>query len=249
MAKAKEAEGRKRPLAIVGTAGSSGAAPYDEEIDGKPLYEIWSVGTAQAKEDVKRIDRLFELHPKRYWGQLAVQARMNEFDGPIYMQDHYEDIPKSVKYPYDEVKKKFMLPSMGDNLYVTNTITWIILLAIHEGYKDINLYGVHMAHESEYAYQRSSCSWALGIIHGMILQGEDIKLYIAPESSLFKAEYEYGFGEPTRQMEYVKGRMNGLSKGIEQARQQINNLQISVYRSEGAMQEDKHIFEKLAGFN
>lgn len=240
--------GGKPPLCIVGTAGSSGEAPYDEEIDGKYVYEIWAGGTAQVKEDVTRIDRLFEMHPSRYWGNVSVQGRMNEFHGPIYMQDKYDAIPNSVAYPYDEIRKKFYLPTMGDNLYVTNTITWMILLAIQEGYKDISIYGVHMAHETEYAYQRSSCSWALGILQGLQMMGEDIKLYIHPDSSLLRAEYEYGYGEPTKEMMYLKSRVDNFRAGINQARKEIDGLQVRVYKTEGAIAEAQHIYDKLAGF-
>lgn len=240
--------GGKPPLCIVGTAASSNEAPYDEEIDGKYVYEIWAGGTAQAKPDVLRIDRLFEMHPQRYWGNLSVQGRMNEFHGPIYMQEHYDEIPNSVKYPYEEVREKYYLPVMKDNLYVTNTITWMILLALHEGYRDISIYGVHMAHESEYAYQRSSCSWALGILQGMQLMGEDFNLYIHPDSSLLTAEYEYGYGEPTKEMQYLKSRVDGFNQGISEARNQINQLQIRVYKTEGAIAEAQHIYDKMAGF-
>jgi len=239
---------KKKPLCIVGTANSSGAAPYDEEINGEPIYEIWAGGTAQAKDDVKRIDRLFEFHPRRYWGQLVVTERLRSFEGPVYMQEHYEEIPNSVAYPYEEVRKRFYHPVMGDNLYVTNSITWIILLAIYEGYRDISLYGVHMAHETEYAYQRSSCSWALGIIHGMQLMGEDINFHIHEDSQILRAEYEYGYGEPTKQMEYVQGRINGFKAGIQQAQNEINAKQISIYKTQGALEEAKNMYDKLAGF-
>ena len=240
--------GGKPPLCIVGTAGSSGAAPYTEEIDGEYIYEIWTGGNAPAKEDVLRVDRAFELHPKRYWGQLVVTTRLSNYDCPIYMQDHYEEIPNSVKFPYEEVRKQFYIPVMGDDLYVTNTITWMLLLAIHEGYTDINIYGVHMAHETEHAYQRSSCSWALGIIQGLNMCGHDIKLYIHPDSSLLHAEYEYGFGEPTKQMMYVKDMMNSYIAGIDQGRKEISDKQIRIYKTEGAVEACKHLYDKLAGF-
>lgn len=249
MAKEVNKGGGKPPLVIIGTASSAGAAPYEvKKENGEYLYEIWCGGTAPTKPDVLRYDRVFEMHPKRYWGQLPVTERYASLKCPVYMQDHYKEIPTSVAYPYEEVREKFYLQAMGDNLYVTNTITWMILLALHEGYRDISIYGVHMAHESEYAYQRSSCSWALGILHGLKLAGEDIKLYIHEESSILKAEYEYGYGEPTRQMQYVKSRIDGFRAGIQEARGNMNNLQIRIHKTEGAIEEAKHIYDKLAGF-
>lgn len=243
MKKIDKQGGIKPPLCILGTAESLNQAPY-----GDDSVEMWAVGTATAHKACERADRAFEMHPKRYWGQPAVTERYASFDGPVYMQDHYEDIPNSVKYPYDEVRKMFHLDAMGDNLYVTNTITWMILLAIYEGYTDISLYGVHMSHETEYAYQRSSCSWALGIIHGMMLEGKPYRLHIAEQSSLLKAEYEYGYAEPTKAMQYLQGRIDGLKAGVREAGNKIDSLTERKLRTEGAISEAQNMYEKLAGF-
>jgi hypothetical protein len=212
------------------------------------MFEIWAINTALVKEDVKRVDRVYEMHPKRYWGQLPVTERLCEFDGPVYMQDHYDAIPNSVAYPREEIRKMFHMDAMGDNLYVTNTITWMILHALYEGYTDISLYGIHMAHETEYAYQRASCSWALGIIHGWIIDGKPYKLRIAEESSLLKAEYEYGFDEPSKAMMYLKSRMSGFEAGIKEANEKITDLNSRKLMTEGAKLEAQHIYEKLAGW-
>lgn len=240
--------GIKPPLCILGTADSLAEAPF-----GDDSVEMWASGTAIAFPACERADKVFELHPRRYWGSPAVMERYIDFDGPVYMQDHYDEIPNSVAYPHEEIKKRFHLDAMGNNLYVTNTITWMILLAILEGYTDISLYGVHMSHETEYAYQRSSCSWALGIIHGRIIDGATVngqkyRLHIAEASSLLKAEYEYGYDEPTKAMQYLQGRLQGLKAGVSEATIKIDNLTERKLRTEGAISEATHIYEKLAGF-
>jgi len=235
--------GHKPPLCILGTAESLSEAPFGDE-----TVEMWAAGTAIAFPACERADRVFELHPRRYWGAPNVMERYVEFKGEVIMQDHYDEIPNSVAYPYDAIKKQFYLETMGPNLYVTNTITWMILLAIQEGYTDISLYGVHMSHETEYAYQRSSCSWALGIIHGMILSGKPYRLHIAEASAILKAEYEYGYDEPTRTMQYLKGRLDGLSAGVKEAETNIKSLNERKLRTEGAISEAKHIYEKISGF-
>jgi hypothetical protein len=237
----------RNPLCIIGTAGTAGNAPYDMEIDGEYVYDIWAINTAIIFPEVKRVDRVYEMHPKRYWGQLPVTERLCNFNGPVYMQDHYKEIPNSVKYPLKKIKDKYHLDVMGDNLYVTNTITWMILHALEEGYTDLNLYGVHMSHETEYAYQRSSCSWVLGIIHGWILDGKPYKLTIPQESQLLKASYEYGFDEPTKMMDYVNGRIEGLENGAKQAREEMENLKRSLFRNEGAISEARHYLKRVSG--
>lgn len=249
MSENKKTQRPKKPLCIIGTAQSSKDAPYDLKIDDEYMYDIWGINTALVKPDVTRLDVCFEMHPKRYWGQLPVMQRLNDFDGRVIMQDHYDQIPKSEAYPYEAIKKKYQLDCMGDNLYVTNTVTWMILAALEEGYTDISLYGIHMAHETEYAYQRSSCSWILGVIHGWILDGKPYKITIHPESSLLKAEYEYGFNEPTKTMQYLQGRQEGMRKGIQEVDAKIDSLTASKLRTEGALSEAKHIYEKIAGWN
>ena len=240
--------GHKPPLCILGTAESLSEAPFGDE-----TVEMWAAGTAIAFPACERADKVFELHPRRYWGAPNVMERYVEFKGEVIMQDHYDEIPNSIAYPHDEIKDMFHLDVMGSNLYVTNTITWMILLAIYQGYTDISLYGVHMSHSTEYAYQRSSCSWALGIIHGKIIDGTTVngckyRLHIADKSSLLNAEYEYGYDEPTKQMQYLKGRIDGLKAGINEASGQITALNERKLRTEGAISEANHIYEKISGF-
>jgi hypothetical protein len=237
--------GRKPPLCIIGTAPSVVETPFGDE-----TVEIWGVSTLANKwPGIERLDQVFELHPERWWKNPTVLDYLSELKIPIWMQDHYDEIPESRAYPRDEIKQKFHLDCMGKNLYVTNSITWMILKAIYDGYTDISLYGVHMAHETEYAYQRSSCSWALGIIHGYILQGLPYRLYIAEDSHIFKAEYEYGFDEPTKMMEYLQGRIQGLKGGVKGAEDEIAKMKERQLRTEGAISEAKHIYSKISGYN
>jgi hypothetical protein len=224
-------------LAILGTAPSRSQAPFhDKDIT------IWGVSGTQKANDVERVDVLFELHPKRYWGIPAVMANLKEFDGNVVMQDHYDDIPKSVAYPYNEVKERFYIPAMGANLYVTNTITWMMLKGILDGFDDFQLYGVHMEHETEYAYQQPNVAWAAGIIQGL-----GLRLYVAGESTLLKARFEYGFHEPTALMRAITDRQEALSNGVEQEKRKMTAAKENMLRTEGAMQEAEHWRKYVSG--
>ena len=234
----------RKKVCILGTAPTCTQAPFEDE-----SWDMWAISSLPGRPDIKRVDRVFEMHP--WWeirSMLGLLMKLEELKVPIYLQEVSEEIPHSVKYPYDEIKKKFHLDVMGDNLYVTNTITWMILLAIHEGYQDIGLFGVHMAHESEYAYQRSSCSWALGIIHGMILSGAPLTLHIPEESELLKANYEYGYGQPTKLMIQIDARRKGLESGVADVDSQMERLMQSRWRTEGAMQECSHWYNMIMGY-
>ena len=179
---------------------------------------------------------------------LPMLAVLEQLKTPVYMQDAYPDIPASVAYPHDEIRKAFYLNTMGDHLYVTNTITWMILLGIYEGYKDFAIFGVHMEHEMEYAYQRSSCSWALGIIHGKMLSGEPYSIHLPEESSLLKAEYEYGFGQPTKLMMAIDDRRKRLELGTQEVDNQMMALQQSKWRTQGAREECGYWYNKIMGY-
>lgn len=236
--------GLKPPLCILGTAPSMKDAPWEDE-----CMEFWGVSTVKNFPGFEKLDRAFEMHPKRYWGQQAFLDQMLEFQGTIYMQDAYPEVPGSVRYPYEEIRERFHIPAMGENLFVTNSITWMILLAIHEGYRDISFYGVHMAHTTEYGYQRASCSWALGIMQGMDAMGDKFNIYIAPESELLKARYEYGYQEPTREMTYVQNRIEGLTLGVQQVSDEAKKLNEQRLKTEGALYEAKIILDHIAGYN
>jgi hypothetical protein len=105
-----------------------------------------------------------------------------------------------------------------------------------------------MAHESEYAYQRSSCSWALGIIHGMILSGAPLTIHLPQESELLKAQYEYGYGQPTKLMMKIEARRQGLESGVAEVESQMEKLMQSRWRTEGAMQECSHWYNMIMGY-
>ena len=233
----------RKKLCILGTAESMKQAPFEDD-----SFDIWGMSALTSYKDCKRIDRLFEFHPRRYWGQLPVLMRMEKETVPVYMQDHYPEIPTSVKYPREEIKEMFHLSSMGENLFVTNSITWIILLGLYEGYKDFALFGVHMANDMEYSYQQPSCSWALGIIHGRMLAGEPYSLEIAEESSLLKARYEYGFDEPSKLMIAIEARKNGLKNGLEQTTKQMAELQQAKLHTEGSLKEAEYWYNHVMGY-
>lgn len=233
----------KKKLCILGTAETMKQAPFEDD-----SFEIWGMSSLTNNPECKRIDRAFEFHPRRYWGQLPVLMRFEKVQCPIYMQDHYDEVPTSVRYPYEEVREMFHLPVMGDHLYVTNSITWIILLGLYEGYKDFALFGVHMSNDIEYGYQQPSCSWALGIIHGKMLAGEPYTLDLPKESSLLKARYEYGYEEPSELMILIEARRDGLKAGVEKTSKEMASLQQSKLHTEGALQEAEYWRKRVMGY-
>ena len=89
-------------VALVAFAATSRhMAPYDD-----PDTEIWSLNEAYTFPNIKRFDRLFQIH---YREQLEDENQIRDKDHlkwlqantkiPVYMQKKYEDIPMSIEYP------------------------------------------------------------------------------------------------------------------------------------------------------
>lgn len=142
----------RRVVAIAGHAPSS-----REGVNAEPdSVEIW--GLNEGWTFMRRWDKWFEIHnhevtPGR-WAEIA------KLDCPVYMREVNAEIPKSVKFPMEAVTEKW-------GLYLSSTIDYMLALAIYEGVDEVHLHGVDMSAHSEYAYQRPSCEYWLGIAKGL----------------------------------------------------------------------------------
>ena len=216
--------GKTKRLAIVGCSDSKGYAPYDD-----PDIEIWSVNNAYGH--IKRYTRWFEIHTiefkdghfSRRWSRdfrgLDVDIYLSHLaalDCPVYMQKKWDIIPKSIAYPVDEVIKHF-----GDDRYFTNTISYQIALAIMEGFKEVQIWGVDMAVDTEYHFQRPSVEYWIGIAKGM-----GIKIYVPPTADLLKTRFLYAFEE--READSWKQKIMGMQKNMEERKAQaMQKMQVA----------------------
>lgn len=125
-----------------------------------------------------RIDRLYQLHPEWDFNRLDNHNDKNhpqwlkeEHGFPIYMQEKFDYIPDSIRYPFELVEARFfgnfLRGSGKQGLYSTATIPYMIYHAALEGYERIELYGVDAASETEYNYQKGSIEMALGAVANM----------------------------------------------------------------------------------
>jgi hypothetical protein len=176
----------KKKVAIVGFSAHKVEAPYDDK-----TFEIW--GLNDLYEAIPRWNRWFEMHSdaqiKDYCTRKQGKPYLEGLSGlgvPVYMQKHRPEVPLSVPYPIEEVKAEF-----GD--YFTNSISYMIAMAIREQYHTIHVYGVDMAQSSEYNFQRPSCEYFLGFARG---RGIEIKL--PKTSDLLKVKYLYGYEDDLR---------------------------------------------------
>lgn len=140
-------------------------------------WEIW--GLPWDRSSWPYMKRMFEMHDirllrsehsKRQPGYLEWLETVGV---PLYMQT--EEVEGSTQYPFDEVSK-----TIGGH-YFNSSIAYAMALAIHEGAREIGVYGVDMKADDEYGYQKPNMEYLIGLARGL-----GIKVTIPDESPLCK---------------------------------------------------------------
>lgn len=231
-------------VAIVGFAGTWVETPFhlpesDMEIWG--INELYKV--ARAHKDA-RFDRWFEVHDP-YSPSKNIPEHHAFLKGctiPLYMQRHYDEFPSSIPYPRDEIKKFFnknfisekdvkdinsqyaeIFKKGSDFTEYSNQISWMIALAIKEGFKEIYIYGVDMASNTEYSFQRSSCNFFIGYA-----AGHGVKILIPQGSPMCKFAKDYGFETDNQNRHYKKNRKKELEGRIKVMQAEVKKNQEAI---------------------
>lgn len=230
---------RTRPnVAIVGFT-----AHRDEALKLDPKeWEIWGLNELHRYMPPNRFHRWFEIHPREALqndpGGSEHLADLAKFQIPVYMHQHWPDIPASLPFPVDEI-----VEGLGRD-YFTCCPAWMIGFAIALGFERIHVYGVDMASDTEYATQRNCCEYWLGVA-----EGRGVEIMVPDTSDLLKCVGRYGFGsEGSQFVQKLKGRMKWLHqrdsdifhslKRLEgEYRTKHNNLLGILERAKGAIGE------------
>jgi len=182
-------------VAIVGFAPSS--MEDAQFLFGDPDCEIWAINQLYVAwprivpsvrmPEKRNVTRWFQIHHRHSYDQTIMRDHSHhewmsqQTDFPIYMQNKEPDIPCSVEFPKDAILSKF-------RRYFTNSISWEIALAIYEGFKKIYIFGVDMAQDGEYAFERPSVEYFCGYA-----EGAGIDLVVPEKSDLLKTMWLYPF--------------------------------------------------------
>lgn len=171
---------RRKKFGIIGFAESSRhLAPYDDD--------SWEIGAMnQLYRHIPRADIWFECHKRNDFLSDQVPgtdylAWLRNCPIPIMMLDEAADITSSVRMPIES-----WVESYGNYFY--STISYMLAYALDGKYEEIGIWGVDLAHDSEYEYQKPSAEYLLGIA-----KGRGVKITIAPQSALLKGLYQYGY--------------------------------------------------------
>ena len=186
----------KRTVACVGSAHTTGPwAPWEE-----PDVEIWASNEMHGKVWVD--DTLptawFQIHPKSsftvehrfdHWGWLQ-----EEHPYPIYMQQEFDLVPSSTRYPLREIQRdligNFARGEEKVERLFSSTFAFQVALALHmRKFDRIELFGIELVLEGEYPWQREALAFWIGKADGM---GVDIWL---PEQCSLLLQPLYGYEE------------------------------------------------------
>jgi hypothetical protein len=156
---------------------------------------------------------------------------------PIYMQEHYPDVPSSVRYPKEDIIKA-LLPNIWRDINkpgtnkaealeqvenFTSSTAYALALAIYQGKKQIELVGIEMTSDTEYVRQRPGVMFWLGIAVG---RGINVVIH----SPLLMKEKPYGYtGEVViqkQEFEMSARKLDGL----------VHEAEAAVFESKGRTQ-------------
>jgi len=142
-----------------------------------PELEVW--GLNRGYMFMVRADRWFELHGQHIWDWDVRRPGghrrfLKEFPGPVYMHQRFDTIPNCIEYPLLEVANDLFpfiartsssgeLKSQTKAPYLTSSIAMEIALAIHEGFEEIQLFGVDLQTDGEFSWQKPAVEFLLGI--------------------------------------------------------------------------------------
>jgi len=156
----KKRVARKKKVAIVGGGPSRRLAPYSD-----PSWEIWAFSSRLYR--YPRVTRWFELHAMTDLRQQLATKRpgrrsfpgymryMRRLNCPVYMQRKHPAIPNSVTFPAKRLQREF-------GRCFTSTASYLIALAIVEGYDTIGLWGIDVRRK-EYLRQKPAIRYLLSV--------------------------------------------------------------------------------------
>lgn len=193
--------GRLRKIALIGNAPTVHHAPWHDQ-----SWEIWA--HASSAPYVQRVDRYFDLHPKKFWAKGKRWSPdyakwLARLETPVYMQRRYHDVPRSVRYPHERIVAEFPWR------YFTSQAAWMIALALTEGVTHLGFYGIHYSSDAEHAAQRAGCEFWMGIaigrgVHLAIPEGNPLLRepallygYESHSSGKLDDSYKLSFAHPT----------------------------------------------------
>lgn len=210
-------------IAIVGFTETRSAAPW-----GDPTFEKWVCNNLH-KYVPDKWDRLYDLHSYEEITQdKEHEAFLRTCHRPVYVWEPRPEWPSSVRFPKEQIVAAF-------GRYFTNSISWMIAHAMLEAATDLHIYGVDMATGTEYANQRPSCEYFLGMA-----AGRGINVYVPPQSDLCKNISLYGAEDDLPIRAKYEARERELMQRLQHTEQQHGQLTAQINQLHGALEDVRY---------
>ena len=222
-----------RKVAIIAAGPTWLEVPFED-----PTFEFWGINAAHRMYAAHTSSRWFQIHlPGSAEGHIDdpdhIAWLKESHNFPIYMTKSYPEYPSSVAYPFDKVVKS-CCPDSGP--YFTNTVDYMVTLAILEEVEEIHMFGTDFIsdEDNDYYKRRQSLEHYCGLA-----KGRNIKVVIPDDCALLKAEYIYGFNKKPRDNADTIKRLQGLRTKIGAGRNNAQENYLSekakMDRAEGAL--------------
>lgn len=220
-------------VCIVGFAESSrNEVPFAAED-----VEFWGLNRLHAVLPDGRWHRWFQLHdPVQSHTEAEAQENLGWMRGqpfPVYLRAQDTHFGFGEAFPHQAVLDAFS--GFAGARYFTNSVSWLIGLAICMGFAEIQVYGVDMAADqilnAEYSMQRPSCEYLLGVA-----EGRGIKVTVPPGSDLLKSMHLYGIEDPTPYVGKLLARLPELGARKNQMKQAIAKAQSDAAQATAQLQ-------------
>ena len=231
-------------VAIVGTAQTWKLTPFD---DG--ALEIWSLNDAYRMKGFQRATRWYDFHPLDHFyfpkgdvvhpaevppGHYVRPAGHLDWLGnaliPVYLHPEFvTQYPAAAAWSHARPFPKVEIEEYFGR-YMTSSPAWMLAHAVMEGYRDIQIYGIHLATEQEYIEQRPNFEFLLGRVLGpskaAVTTVKGIRSYETPDgrvslpeaSPVLQSPFQYAFQpRPRAKEEPLKWEVHKLTVKRERA--------------------------------
>jgi hypothetical protein len=155
---------------IVAIVGSHARSSADFDFT-RTDCDVWIFNEALSNGKFPRADATFQIHDPVIWKNpenrndkgYSEWLKRNDIP-PVYMQEDYPEVPQARQFPLDGILE--MTANFNQNKFITSSPSYGIALAVYLGYKRIEIYGVEMESQTEYAYQRAGVAYWVGVAVG-----------------------------------------------------------------------------------
>lgn len=137
--------------------------------DRLPVWEAYDYDTVLGlpwDPEWANFDLLFEMHDRSLWERRGADylEKLKNVWQPLYMQQHFEDIPNSHSFPFDVI----------DHTYYNSSLAYMMgYLSRFKKLKRVDIVGCALRDEEEYGYQRPNMEYWIGVLRG---QGKEVNV-------------------------------------------------------------------------